>query len=84
VATYAGFLMSAVQFPAGPPTEFASTPGVRRGFCGRCGSPISFTGERWPGEIHLHLGAFDDCTDLAPTIEAFTEERLPWLHLTVA
>ena len=84
VAAYAGFPMAAVQFPAGPPTEFASAPGVRRGFCGRCGSPISFTGERWPGEIHLHLGAFDDCTDLAPTIEAFTEERLPWLHLTVA
>ena len=77
VAAYAGFPVTAVRFPAGPPTEFASAPGVRRGFCGRCGSPISFVGERWPGEIHLHLGSFNDSSDLAPAVEAFTEERLP-------
>ena len=83
VAAYAGFPVTAVRFPAGPPTEYASAPGVRRGFCGRCGSPISFVGERWPGEVHLHLGSFDDSSDLAPTAEAFAEERLPWVHLAL-
>ena len=81
VAAYAGFPTAAVRFAAGPPTEFASAPGVTRGFCGRCGSPISFVGARWPGEVHLHLGSFDDCTDLVPSVQAFAEERLPWLHL---
>ena len=81
VAAYAGFPAAQVAFPAGRPTEYASAPGVRRGFCGRCGSPISFTGERWPGEVHLHLGSFDDSTDLVPTEQAFAEERLAWLHL---
>ncbi|HEX6011382.1 MAG TPA: GFA family protein [Geminicoccaceae bacterium] len=83
VAAYAGFPATAVRFTDGPPTEFASSPGVSRGFCARCGSPVSFTGERWPGEVHLHLGCFDDGTDLVPDREAFAEERLPWLHLRV-
>ena len=80
VTAYAGFPADAVRFTGEPPTFFASSPGVRRGFCGRCGSPVSFEGERWPGEIHLHLGCFDQ-PDLVPTTEAFAEERLPWLHL---
>jgi hypothetical protein len=67
VAAYAGFPVQAVRFPAGPPAEYGSAPGVRRGFCGRCGSPLSFTGDRWPGEIHLHLGSFDDCAALVRT-----------------
>jgi hypothetical protein len=81
VAAYAGYPAAAVSFPHGPPTEYVSAPGVRRGFCGRCGSPLSFTGERWPGEVHLHLGGFDDARDLVPTAEAFALERLPWVHL---
>jgi hypothetical protein len=35
-----------------------------------------------PGELHLHIRAFDDPSCLAPTGEAFADERLPWLHLT--
>ena len=83
VAAYAGVPADAVRFPAEPPIEFASSPGVRRGFCSRCGSPLTFTGERWPGEIHLHLGSFDDPADLVPTTEAYAEERLPWVHLSL-
>jgi hypothetical protein len=81
VAAYAGYPAEAVRFAAGRPAEFASSPGVSRGFCGRCGSPISFVGERWPGEVHLPLGSFDDSSDLVPTVQAHAEERLPWLHL---
>jgi len=54
---------------------------VRRGFCATCGSTLCYEGERWPGEVHLHIGAFDDPSSLAPTGQAFPEERLPWLHL---
>jgi hypothetical protein len=81
VAAHVRFPTAAVRFAAGPPTEFAPAPGVTRGFCGRCGSPISFVGARWPGEVHLHLGSFDDCSDVVPTVQAFAEERLPSLHL---
>jgi hypothetical protein len=84
VTAYAGYPAAMVRFTAGSPTLFASSPGVERGFCARCGSSISFVGERWPGEIHLHLGCFEDVADLVPTDEAYAEERLPWVHLALA
>ncbi len=81
VSAYAGFETGTVSFIRGAPTYYDSSPGVRRGFCIRCGSTLTFEGERWPGEVHLHIGAFDDPSDLPPTGHAFAEERVPWLPL---
>jgi hypothetical protein len=81
VAAYAGFEASNVQFTGGALTYFESSPGVRRGFCGRCGSTLTYEGDRWPGEIHLHVGTFDDAAAFAPAGHAFDSERLPWLRL---
>lgn len=81
VAAYAGFESDKVRFTQGTPAYYTSSPGVRRGFCSRCGSTLSYEGERWPNELHLHVGAFDDPASLPPTGQAFAEERVPWLHL---
>jgi hypothetical protein len=81
VAAYAGFESSRVRFTRGMPSCFVSSPGVQRGFCARCGSTLTYEGNRWPNELHLHLGAFDDPSTLAPTSEAFAEEKLSWLRL---
>jgi hypothetical protein len=83
VAAYAGFPAASVRITGETLASFASSPGVRRGFCRRCGTPLSYAGARWPGELHLHLGAFDRPEDLPPTGEAFAQERLPWLQLEV-
>jgi hypothetical protein len=80
VSAYAGFEAAKVRIE-GELSHFSSSPGVRRGFCGRCGSTLTYEGERWPGEVHLHVGAFDDPSSLAPTGHAFPDERLSWLHL---
>jgi hypothetical protein len=55
---------------------------VQRGFCARCGSTLTYEGDRWPNKPHLHLGAFDDPSTFTPTGQAFAEEKLPWLHLS--
>ena len=81
VAAYAGFEAAKVRFTHGALTCFASSPGVQRGFCARCGSTLTYEGDRWPNELHLHLGAFDDPSTFTPTGQAFAEEKLPWLHL---
>ena len=64
-----------------PLAAFASSPGVTRGFCARCGSTISYEGDRWPTEFHVHVGAFDNPGDFPPQGEAFPEERVAWLHV---
>src|SRR5712691_11632636 len=41
-ATWTSVPRNAFRFTAGTPTYFASSPGVRRGFCARCGSPLTY------------------------------------------
>ena len=84
VSAYAGFRSEQVAFTSGEPTYHASSSGVRRGFCATCGATLTFEGERWPGELHVHVGALDDPESFAPTVEAFSDERVSWLDLHLA
>ncbi|HWA61794.1 MAG TPA: GFA family protein [Caulobacteraceae bacterium] len=80
-SAYAGFERSQVTFTRGEPAWYASSPGVRRGFCAACGSTLAYEGDRWPTETHFHVGALDDPEAAPPAGHAFAEERLSWLHL---
>ena len=81
VVTYAGFAAEDFAIVTGRPQEFASSPGVRRRFCGRCGTPLTYEGARWPGEVHILVATLDRPQDVPPTHDAFAEERLPWMPL---
>jgi hypothetical protein len=52
----------ALVFTAGKAliTEYESSPGKFRGFCGRCGSPLYSRRAERPNAIRLRLGAMDD------------------------
>jgi len=80
-ASYAGFDASQVQLKGDSLADFASSPGIKRRFCNHCGSPVSFEGETWPGEIHLHVGLFDQPEALSPIGHAFVKTRMPWIKL---
>lgn len=82
VSAFAGFETDQLVWTKGEPVWFASSPGVRRSFCGVCGSTLGFEGDRWPGETHLHVGALDRPEAFAPTGHAFAEERVPWMCIT--
>ena len=81
IATYAGYTMANVEWSGARPAEYRSSPGVVRRFCGHCGSPMSFEGERWPDEIHLFVPSFDQPETLRPACHVHVEEQLGWLHL---
>ena len=83
VSAFAGYERAKVDFISGAPTFFASSEGVRRGFCGRCGATLTYEGAPWPGEIHIHIGAFDDPSAFPPEGEGFPDERLAWFHISV-
>lgn len=76
-----GFLREAVVLKGETLQAFASSPGVVRRFCGRCGSSLSYENELWPTDIHLMLGTFDRPERLSPQFHIFSRERLPWLLL---
>lgn len=77
----AGFPRQAVSIERGQMSYYTSSPGVRRGFCGTCGTSLSYENARWPGDIHLMIGAFERPDALQPQFHIFAEDRLPWLKL---
>lgn len=60
----------------GEPSWFQSSNKVRRGFCPRCGTPLTYD---WGGPaMELAIGAFDDPEAIPPTIQVGLEHRLSW------
>jgi len=62
------------------PKVFMSSPGVKRHFCGTCGSPMAFEGDRWPHEIHFFAATLDDPAAFRPAAHANWNEHLPWVN----
>lgn len=83
-ATYAGYRAAAVEWTDGPRAIHRSSPGVQRGFCPRCGSPMSFESVRWPDEIHLLLPSFEDPESLTPTRHVHADARIGWVGQVLA
>ena len=81
-ATYAGFRKERFTLTSGRPAHFRSSPGVNRGFCRRCGSPLTYEGARWPSQIHVLVASLDDPAAFRPTLHVNSAERLPWVHLS--
>ncbi len=68
----------AVTTTKGEIAKFTSSPGVELGFCARCGSTLTCSSQKLPGETHFHVGAFERAAELQPTGEIFGGERMPW------
>jgi hypothetical protein len=79
-STWIGYDSADVSWQ-GPLAIHHSSPTVSRGFCARCGTPLSYSGKQWSRETHLLAGAFDEQDDLVPTEDSFVEEKLPWVKL---
>ena len=71
---------AAFRFTRGEPTYYGSSPGVRRGFCPKCGSPLTYENEEVADEVHLLAGALDEPNLARPTAHVFTEEQLAWFE----
>ncbi|MEQ9643033.1 MAG: GFA family protein [Alphaproteobacteria bacterium] len=78
VAAFLGVAAKDCRFPGSAPVAYASSPGVRRYFCGRCGTPIAYESEAFPGELHFYAATLNDPSGYAPTFHVHAGERLPW------
>ena len=81
VTMFVGAAAGSVKFANDKRTVFVSSPGVERGFCPTCGTPLTYESERFPGEVHFHISTFDDPQALQPAFHVFHEERLNWLEI---
>jgi len=81
VTTWISVPRNAFHFTQGTPHYYASSEGVRRGFCAACGSQLTYESARIPEEVHLYAAALADPSQLVPTRHVFVEEQLPWFEV---
>ncbi len=70
--------LASLEYHGEPPREYPSSPGVHRGFCGRCGTPLSYRSDRRAGEIDLTLATLDRAGEFAPADHIWMEDALAW------
>jgi hypothetical protein len=62
----------------GEPERFRSSPSGVRGFCGRCGTQLTFQSEGLE-EIDVTTASLDDPALVPPADNTRTSNRLPWI-----
>ena len=67
-----------VSVSKGEMAEFSSPAGVRRGFCGTCGSSLTFSGGGY-SLVSLTIASLDDPNRLTPVNSVFEKEKLHWV-----
>jgi len=80
MTTWISVPRSTFLFKQGVASYFASSPGVRRGFCGTCGSQLTYENERMPDEVHIYAALLTDPSRVSPSRHVFVEEQLPWFE----
>lgn len=78
MVTFLGYPAEKVKIVQGERAIYNSSLGVRRGFCSKCGTPISYEADRYPGEIHLYISALDNPDDFKPEQHVHFDEKIAW------
>ena len=79
-AFYAPLTQIATQdlvWTRGAPAAFESSPGVTRGFCAACGTPLTYIHEDSP-HANIAIGSLDRPEKVQPKIQIGIESRMPW------
>jgi hypothetical protein len=66
------------SFTQGKPATFASSAGVERGFCSRCGTTLTYAGADRPDVADVTTASFDHPDAFVPAKEIWLEEKIGW------
>jgi len=83
VVTLAGYRREQVAWTADPRQIYRSSPDVERGFCGNCGTPLTWEGDG--GEhgplIEILISTTDDPAALVPQFHIHNDELIEWFDI---
>ena len=79
--THVGVHPNQLTFTQGQLKIYESSPGVLRGFCGDCGTPFTYDGDRFPDYIQLYLGTFDDPNLFQAQAHVHLAEKVAWFEV---
>ena len=63
------------------------TPGIKRGFCGACGTTLTYAaegsveGQDWQADAWFSAASLDDPSIASPQTHVFVSNRQPWIKL---
>jgi hypothetical protein len=70
-----------LRFVRGAPAVRRSSPRVERGFCGACGTPLTYRNDGYPEEVDVITCSLDDPDAASPQDHTFASQRLPWMRV---
>jgi len=75
-----------VVWTRGGPKYFDSSDKIKRGFCGDCGTPLTYEEIDRPPEqqVEIAIGAFDDPSRIAPVQQVNPRDKLPFFDTLTA
>lgn len=78
--TVSWFVVSRTQFKllSGGLTTHQSSKPVHRGFCGKCGTQLTYEHDSTANTIELTTASLDEPQRMPPTKEIWLSEKLPW------
>lgn len=77
-SAFVQFREGSVTWTEGEPATYVSSKGVRRRFCGHCGSSLTFEAE---GILFLTLGSLDQPDKVTFVRHTYTRSRLPGMDI---
>ncbi|MQB20431.1 GFA family protein [Agrobacterium tumefaciens] len=60
----------------GQPSLFRSSTKIHRGFCNKCGTPLTY---HYPGGVEIAIGAFDHPDQIEPQVQVNAHMQMPWI-----
>lgn len=81
VSAWMDFKTQQVSWLAAVPVEYASSEHIRRGFCPRCGSTLSYRSTQYPDYLTLSIVSLDDPGLFSPNYHIFTDSQVRWLSI---
>ncbi len=79
--SFLGVPRTAASFTGRKPSVFASSPGVRRSFCGNCGTPMAYETDQYPDEIHFYAASLEDPANFRPDFHVHYAEHVSWADI---
>ncbi len=73
-----------IEWTRGSPAIFASSNKVERGFCAKCGTPLTYD---WGGDLEISIGSLDNPEAAPPVLQVNPDEQLSYfatLHVLPA
>lgn len=66
---------------SGNPVAYRSSPEATRGFCGRCGTPLTWEAVANPTLVDVGVATLDHPETVVPDRHVWTESRIAWFEI---